>query len=257
MLAVTTAACSTTKTTSTLRTSVEPTTQRFRLVRPDADALSAEWQQDGHRILGKLSFTAACQTETTQVTRREQVKETRANGAYTATAYVLGGVLSAAGVGLYAASAGQDDTVSCGDGGNVEEGDKCNSPAGIFREVGAVTIGLGITSIIAGVIAGLRKPTTETVELPSETRATVAPAVHSCGELSQLAGLTVTAALSDGGKWSGSADENGNISIDLSPNLHLHGGVTARLSIESVPAKASRFIKPGAVLGDLSLGAVR
>jgi hypothetical protein len=68
--------CSTTRTTTTIRTTEAPSVQRVRLIRPDAEPLRATWRQEGRTLVGQLSYTDACQAETRQVVQREKVTET-------------------------------------------------------------------------------------------------------------------------------------------------------------------------------------
>ena len=149
-LAVAVAGCSTTQTTLSVRSTPQAPSQRIRLVRPDT--VTGQWHQEGRSLTGQLSFVAACQAETVQVTRREQVKDTHANPRYSTGAYVAGALISLVGVAILASSADKDDTVSCGNGDTPHAGDTCDSEAGAWRALGAVTLGSGLGAILGGAI---------------------------------------------------------------------------------------------------------
>lgn len=245
--------CSTTSTSTSVRSAPAEPTHQLRLIRPDLAPLSATWHQEGRSLVGQLAFTAACQAETRQVIRREQITETRPNKSYYTGAYIAGAIVTMVGIGLVASSAGKSDTVSCGSGSTPRDGDKCTSEAGAWRSAGALVIATGLGTVLGGVIVQARKPQVETARLPSEFRIAVEPKAHACGRLESLENMVIAVDLSDGGQWSGRVDSQGGVRIDLGANANLRGAQTARFSVDAVPQTAESFATVGLALGELSL----
>ncbi len=252
-----TAGCSMTRTTTLVRATEEAPVQRVRLVRPDAAPLRAAWRQEGRELVGKLSFTAACQAETRQLVKREQVTETAPNKAYYVSAYVVGAVISAVGLAFIANASGKSEAVYCGSGGQVRSGDTCKSAAGAWRTGGVALLGTGLGTMLGGVIMQARKSEVQTSALLPEERVSVDPKLYACARVEDLQGTVVAAELSGGGKWLGTADAQGMVRIDLGPNANLGAQQTARFSVDSAPEPTHRFARSGLALGELPLTAAR
>jgi hypothetical protein len=245
--------CAMTETTTSIRSLPGPALERIRLERPGPKPISATWRQDGLALVGELAFTDACRTETVQVTRRTQLTDTHPNRSYSTGAYVAGAALSLLGVVLVANAQGKDTNVTCGSGGGApRSGDTCESDAGAWREIGAVTIGAGLGAILGGVIVQSGKPVVKAQALPSEQQVRVSPGKHSCGSVAALKGSTVAAALTSGGEWTGVVDAQGAVRIDLSGSAHLRG-THAALRLESVAPAAATLLVVGTPLGELDL----
>lgn len=250
-------ACSMTRTTTTVRAAEEAPVQHVRLVRPDAEPLQARWHQEGRQLVGQLAFTAACQAETRQLVKREQVTETAPNKAYYVGAYVVGALVSVVGLGFIANASGKSEEVYCGSGGQARSGDKCTSEADAWRTGGIVLLGSGLGTVVGGALVHARKSEVQTSALVPEERVSVDPKLYACAKLEDLQGMVVAAELSGGGKWLGTADEHGVVRIELGPNANLAAQQTARFSVDSAPEPTDRFARPGLALGDLSLTATR
>lgn len=244
--------CSMMKTTVSVRDTPGAPTQQIRLIRPDAAPLAAAWRQEGRELVGQLSFTAACQAEARQVTRREQVTETRPNKSYYVAAYVTGAILSVAGIALLAQSGTESEAVHC----TTRRAESCGSTAEAYRTGGVTLLGSGLGAIVGGVIVQTRKPVIEASALPDRVSVAVDPKSYACGDLASLRDMTIAAELSNGGKRSGRVDANGGVRIALSSNADFGKRQSARFSVESAPATAP-FAKPGLVLGELSLASPR
>ena len=229
--------------------------QHVRLVRPDAEPLQAEWRQEGRELVGQLSLTAACQAETRQLVKREQVTETAPNKAYYVSAYVVGALVSAVGLGFVANASGKSESVYCGNGGQVRSGDSCRSEAGVWRTGGFALLGTGLGTMLGGALVQARKSEVQTSELLPEEHVAVDPKLHACARVEDLEGTVVAAELSGGGNWLGTADAQGVVRIELGPNANLGAQQTARFSVDSAPEPTDRFARPGLALGELSLTA--
>jgi hypothetical protein len=249
--------CSMTKTTVSVRSTAQAPTQHLRLVRPDAAPLTAVWRQEGRQLVGQLAFTPACQAETHQVTRREQVTDTRPNQSYYVGAYVAGALLSVAGLALIANSQGKSEEVSCGSGARPRAGDTCDSPAGLWRTGGIVVLGTGLGTILGGALVQARPPEIRAGWLPPEKRVSVDPKIYACGTRAELKDVVVAAGLSGGGRWLGKADDQGAVRIELGANADLSSRQFARFTVESAPEGAERFAPSGFSLGELRLSAPR
>lgn len=247
--------CSMTKTTVSVRSTSQAPTQQIRLVRPDAAPLTAVWRQEGRELVGQLAFTAACQAETHQVTRREQVTDTRPNKSYYVGAYVAGALLSVAGLALIANSQDKSEEVVCGSGARPRAGDTCDSPAGLWRTGGVVVLGTGLGTILGGALVQARPPEIRAGWLPPEKHVSVDPKVYACGTRADLKDVVIAAELSGGGRWLGKSNEQGAVRIALGANADLSSRQSARFIVESAPTRAVGFARSGLALGELALGA--
>jgi hypothetical protein len=231
--------------------------QHIRLIRPDAEPLQARWRQEGRELVGQLAIVAACQAETRQLVKREQVTETAPNKAYYVGAYVVGALTAAAGVGLLANASTKSEEVYCGSGGQPRAGDSCTSAAAAWRTGGIVLLGTGLGTMLGGALVQAKKSAVQTSPLLPEERVSVDPKVHACARLEDLKGTVVAAGLSGGGQWLGQADEQGLVRIDLGPNVNLTPQQTVRFSVGAAPEPTASFMRPGLPLGALSLTAAR
>ncbi len=249
--------CAMMETTTTVRTLPGPSTERVRLVRPDAAAVAASWKQEGSSLIGQLSFTNACLTEAVQLNRRTQVTETHPNRTYTTGAYVAGAVMAAVGVVLMANAQGKSEVVHCGTPGLApKSGDTCESKAGAWRTMGWVALGAGVGTALGGVLVHTRKPVIESKDLPSAEQVRVIPNREGCGSTSSLEGAVVRASLSSGGTWTGTADETGVVRIELAGAAYSQGA-HASFTLESVRPSVTPIAVSGSSLGELELQAVR
>jgi hypothetical protein len=249
--------CSMTRTTTMVVATEAAPVQHVRLVRPDAEPLQAEWRQEGRQLVGQLAFTAACQAETRHLVKREQVTETAPNKAYYVSAYVVGALVSAVGLGLIANASGRSESVYCGSGGQVRSGDSCTSEAGAWRTGGITLLGTGLVTMLGGALVHARKPDVHTSALLPEERVAVDPKLYACARVEDLQGTVVAAELSRGGKWIKTADAQGVVRIELGSNANLGAQQVARFSVDSAPEPTDRFARPGLALGELSLTAAR
>jgi hypothetical protein len=253
LLALLLSGCAMTETTTTIRVQPGSPTERIRLVRPDASALSAVWRQEGSSVVGQLSFNDVCDTEAVQVNRRTQLTDTHPNRRYATGAYIAGAVLSVAAVALFANAQGKSESVTCGSGGSApQSGDRCDSEAGAWRELGAITLGAGLGAFLGGAIVQTRKPRIESKDLPNEQQVRSVPNHNGCGDPDTLEGAVVRATLSSGGMWTGITDRSGVVRIDLA-GAALGREPRAILSLESVKSGATALSLAGAPLGELEL----
>jgi hypothetical protein len=252
-----TTGCSMTRTTTTVHATEGAPVQHVRLVRPNAEPLQAEWRQEGRQLVGQLSLTAACQAETRHVVKREQVTETAPNKAYYVSAYVVGALVSAVGLGFVANASGKSESVSCGSGGQVRSGDSCRSEAGAWRTGGFALLGTGLGTMLGGALVHGRKSEVQRSALLPEERVSVDPKLYACARVEDLQGTVVAAELSGGGKWLGTVDAQGVVRIELGSNANLGAQQAARFSVDSAPEPTDRFARPGLALGELSLTSAR
>jgi hypothetical protein len=253
VLALALSGCAMTETTTTVRVLPGPSAERIRLLRPDAAPVSAVWRQEGSSLVGQLSFANECSTETVQINRRTQVTDTHSNRKYATGAYLAGAALSVIGVAILANTEGKSDRVICGSGvGAPKNGDRCNSEAGAWREIGAITIGAGLGAVLGGVVVQSRKPVVETKNLPSEQQVRIQPNHNACGNPKALEGAIVRAALSSGGTWTGTADRTGAVRIDLA-GAAISRGARALFTLESVRSDSTAVPLANAPLGELGL----
>jgi hypothetical protein len=253
LLIVALSGCSMTETTTAVRVQLGPSTERIRLMRPDAAPIAAVWRQDESSLVGQLSFTKACNTETVQVSQRTEITDTHANRNYLIGAYVAGAALSLLGVAVFANAQGKSERVTCGSGDDApKSGDKCESEAGAWRALGGITIGAGLGAILGGAIVQSRKYELETKALPSGELVRTIPNRDDCGTTKSFEGAVVRASLSSGGSWAGIVDSEGAVRIELT-GAALSQGARAAFSLESVPLEATKLSLSGTSLGELEL----
>lgn len=245
--------CQLTETTTTVRAQSQAPTERIRLERPDSAPLSGAWQQNGTTLVGQLAFTNACGTETVQRTKLVQVKDTHPNRRTSTAAYIAGSALAVMSLALFANSQGKSEHVTCGSGdGEPVAGNRCDSEAGAWRSLGAITLGAGVGAILGGAIVASRKPVVTSKDLPSQERVLVSPGPKSCGDIAALQGSQVAATLSTGGKWTSTVDADGSVHIDLR-GASIQRDTVATLTVESIGGSASDLVPIGTRVGQLEL----
>ncbi len=237
-------------TTSVIAKEAPPVT-RLHLSRSDAEPVSATFFQDGHSIGGTVRLANACSLETTRTTLSERRTTTKQSTGATIAWLVTGGVITAAGIGLMAASPHQDQRVFCGNGDTGRAGDTCDSVSSALMQVGLTTLGLGLGATALGVIGVVQKPKIETESLPPQQVTTSTPE-SPCGGAEALDGMLIALELPNGGRWTGPVLRDGTLRIEISPEVPLAGG-EARFFIDSVPAALADVIVRGTSLGTLTL----
>jgi hypothetical protein len=206
--------------------------------------------------MGELVFTDECVIETQQTTTRYEVTETRGNSK-TATGWlVAGSLLSLVGAGVYASAAGADETVYCGSGDAPEAGDQCHSEKSVQQELGVAVLGLGLGSLVAGGITLARKPTEESKALPVERSIRRSAGAQRCGELETLEGTQIAVDIPGRGSWSGVANREGGVRIELAPELTLPRA-EVRFKVQTVPPAIEGLVAVGLDVGGLSLEALK
>lgn len=253
LLLVTLSGCGVT-TQSSVAKSEGSTTSRLRLARPDAAPVVAIWRQENHAIVGSIGFTRQCSLETTRTVERTQVTSTRPSKKGSTALIVAGSVLAAVGTGLMAAAEDQDDTVSCGRGGEVRDGDRCTSVAGAFTELGVSVLVAGATMGGYGIWNATRKPTVKETPLPPEQLRSSTPD-SPCGNLAALDGMSVLAQLPDGGLWRGLVNADGSARIELGSS-GMPVGAPIPVVVDSVPPALEGIVKRGTPLGEVTLASV-
>lgn len=244
--------CSFNESSTRIRSLPEPPSERLRLVRSDAPALTGTFRQDGHAVLGELAFTTECVNERTLRVRRESLTETR-NNRTTSTAWaIVGGAFAAAGTGLLIASRSADKRVYCGNGDTVMDGDQCRSLSGLESDVGFTTVLTGAVIAASAGIFALRKPSTTITDLPTEQRQSVTAPV-ACGKTAALEGTVVALELPQNGKWTGRVSGDGMVRIDVNPTIALPDQATLPVVVDSVPPSLAEFVHPGLGIGTVTL----
>jgi hypothetical protein len=251
-VAVSASGCSMTTTTTSVRATPGPVTQRLRLSRAGLAPLEAHFAQQETALVGRVSFAQNCVYEGASTLRRELLTTTTTNKQSTTALLVAGGILAAAGVALYASSSGKDENVYCGDG-EPEDGDQCHSEAGAYRYVGVVTLGTGLGALLGGGALLARKPKVETKPLESQELHSVGPTVGMCGKQASLDGLSVYVNMPGGGTWSGRVDAEGSARIDLPSHFE---ATTLPVFVGAVPASAAGMVSPGMHLTEVTLQTV-
>jgi len=250
MLAVALSAsgCSMTTTTTSVRATPGPVTQRLRLSRAGLSPLEAHFAQQETALLGRVSFAQNCVYEGSSTLKRELLTTTTTNKQSTTALLVAGGILTAAGIALYASSSGKDENVYCGD--EPKDGDQCHSEAGTYRYLGVVTLGTGLGALLGGGVLLARKPQVETKPLESQELHSVGPTVGLCGKQASLDGLSVYVNMPGGGTWSGRVDAEGSARIDLPSQFE---ATTLPVFVGAVPASAAGMVSPGMQLTEVTL----
>jgi len=253
VLAFAAVGCNFTQTTTSVRAAPGPAEHRLRPASANSVPLRGSWTQEVDGLIGALAFTDECVIETQQTTTRYEVTETRGNSK-TATGWlVAGSLLSLVGVGVYASAAGADETVYCGSEGRPEAGDRCRSEKSVQQALGAAVLGLGLGSVLVGGLTLAKKPTEVSKALPV-ARSTRRSAAQRCGDLAELAGMQIAVEIPGRGSWSGAANEEGAVRIELAPELTLPRA-EVRFKVQSVPAPVEGLVAVGLDVGGLSLEA--
>jgi hypothetical protein len=231
-----------------------PSTTRLRLARPDAAPIEGTWRQENQAIVGSIAFTRQCSLETTRTVKRTQVTSSRPRKRDSTLLIVAGSVLAVAGTGFIVASKDQDDTVYCGSGDRVREGDRCNSLAGSFVELGVSVLTAGAVLGGYGIFAASKKPTVTETPLPPEQLVSTKPD-SPCGNLAALDGMAVLAQLPDGALRRGQVTADGSARIELGPSGALTGAPIP-IVVDSVPTALEGIVNRGTPLGEVTLAVV-
>jgi hypothetical protein len=243
--------CSFTQTSSTIRAVPGAPSERLRLTREGLSVLSGDFHQEGHTVVAQLTLSNDCTTESNQVIARQQVTDTHTNRTTAIAWTIVGGMLTAVGTGLLVDSQSADTRVVCGSGDTVKAGDQCDSASSAESSAAVSTLVLGLTTALVGGFYLTRKPQIETTDLPVQQLTTVTTQV-SCGASAALAGLGLALELPGNGKWSGRAEADGSLRININPQLALPDA-TLPIVVEEVPPSLAGLVAPGAVVGQLKL----
>jgi hypothetical protein len=254
LLASTISGCSFTQSSSSIRSLPEPPVEHLRLLRADTAPLTGTFKQDGHTVVGQLTLGTGCATESTQTVRRQNVTETHTNRATSITWAIVGGVLTAVGTGLLVASESADSRVTCGNNldSAPKDGDRCSSMSGDESTLGFSTLLTGLAAATAATIFLVRKPQTETTDLPPQQVTHVTTPV-ACGNVAALSGLVLALDLPGNGKWTGRAASDGSVRIDINDKIPLPIEATVAVTVDSVPPSFATLVMPGAKVGTLTL----
>jgi hypothetical protein len=245
-LMVSTAGCSFTESSTTIRSAPEPATQRLRLARADSAPLTGQFHQEGHAIVGQLAFANDCTAESTQVVKRQEVTERHTRRGTVGALVAVGAAVAAVGVGFLVASASADKRVSCGEG---KAGDTCDSESSAEQYLGATALGYGLGSAILGGYWLAQKPQVESKELPPEQLTHPVPGTFACGTTAALEGLALAVDLPNNGKWTGRVSADGAVRIDINEKITLNDDTPVRVVVESVPASLAGTVAVGASWG--------
>ncbi|HEY3253575.1 MAG TPA: hypothetical protein VGJ91_06490 [Polyangiaceae bacterium] len=222
--------------------------QQLRLVR-GALPIAGTFRQAGHAIVGQLTLTPACNAETIQSIKRQELTDTHTNRSAAIGWLVAGGVMAAIGAGLLVASGDADKQVSCGEG---REGDKCVSESGAMQELGLTTLLSGVVFGAPGGIFLARPPKIESKDLPEKQLSHVTSQNVACAPPSSLEGIAVAVELPGNGSWSGRAAGDGSVRIEVQPTISLPEGATVQVVVQSVPPTFTSSVAVGTVLGEVS-----
>ncbi len=238
------------ETTTSVRSVPEAPVERLRLTRAGVLPIAGTFQQDGHSVLGQLSVTNQCTAESTQLIRKQEASDTHTVRG-TATAWtIVGGLVTAVGVGLLVASDGADKRVTCGEG---RAGDQCESQSSALQTGGITMLATGLATAIAGGYFLAQKPNVETKELPAERVTHVEAEGVSCGVTRMVQGLSVGFEVPGNGTWSGLALADGSVHIEVNPGIKLPDSGALPVFVLSVPANLAGIVSPGTRLGEVAL----
>jgi hypothetical protein len=228
--------------------------QRFRLVRAGVMPIAGQFRQEGHAVVGQLTLTGACNAESVQTIRRQEVKDTHTNRSAAIGWLVAGGVVAAIGTGLLVASGDADKRVTCGD---YREGDKCQSESGAMQEVGLTALLSGLTMAVPGGYFLSRKPQIETKDLPEKQTSSVTSQNVACAPASSLEGVVVAVELPGNGSWSGRATADGTVRIEIQATIPMPADATVPITLQSVPSTFATSVTPGTVLAEVTFAKPR
>lgn len=223
--------------------------QHLRLIRPETLPIAGTFHQDGHAIVGQLTLPNACNAESRQRVKRQGVTERHTNHAAAIGWMVAGGVLTAVGVGVMAASANADQQVNCGEG---RAGDRCESEASAMQELGLTTLLTGLTAATTGGVFLALEPHVETQDLPEREVSKVTSENVACAPTSTLADVVVAIELPGNGTWTGQASADGAVRIDVQPTIAMPDGAKVQIVLHSVPPTFAINVRPGTVLGEVT-----
>ncbi len=239
------------ETTTSVRSVPEAPVERLRLTRTGSVPVTGSFQPDGRSVLGQLSASNECTTESSQLIRRREEHDTHTvRGTATAWA-VVGGLVTAVGAGLLVASGDADQRVSCGDG---RAGDQCESESSAMQTAGFTLLTMGICSAVTGGYFLAQKPNVETKELPAERVTNVKAAGVSCGAARLFEGVSVGFEIPGNGTWSGQALADGSVRIDVSSGIKLPDSESLPVFVLAVPPRLAGIISPGTRLGEVAFG---
>src|SRR6185369_13220234 len=224
---------------SEVSTSVRETSgvpqQRLRLIRAGVMPIAGQFRQEGHAVVGQLALTGACNAESVQSIKRQQVTDMHTN--------------RTAAIGLLVASGDANTQVTCGD---QREGDTCQSESGALQGAGLSILLGGLTMAVPGGYFLSRKPQIETKDLPEKQASRVTSQNVACAPPSSLEGIVVAVELPEGGSWSGRVSSDGTVRIEIQPRIPLPEGATVPVTVQSVPLTFATSVTAGTVLADVT-----
>jgi len=222
--------------------------QHLRLVRPEVLPIAGQFRQAGHAVIGQLVLTGACNAESVEHVKRQEITELHTNRNSAVGWVVVGGLIAVVGAGLLAASGDADQHVTCGE---QRAGDRCDSEASAMQELGVTTLLMGLTAGVTGGVFLARKPQLETKDLPEREASRVISVGVACAPTASLNGVIVGFELPGQGTWSARAAADGAVRIEVPRAIPLPEGTTVQVVVESVPATFGNSVTPGAVLGEV------
>jgi len=230
---------------TSVRETAGPSVEHFRLVRPGVVPIAAQFHQVGHSIVGQLALTNACNTESVQSIKRQEVTDRHTNRGAAIGWLLAGGVVTALGTGLMVASGGADKRVTCGD---YSDGDECHSMSGAMLETGLLAALSGLTVAVPAGISLAQKPKIETKDLGEEQISFVTSSNVPCAPPTNLEGIVVAIDLPGNGNWSGRSAADGTVRIEVQPSIPMPEGESVSIRVQSVPSTLASNVVPGAVL---------
>ena len=211
--------------------------------------IAGQFRQEGHAVVGQLALTGACNAESVQSIKRQQVTDMHTNRTAAIGWLVAGGVITAIGTGLLVASGDANTQVTCGD---QREGDTCQSESGALQRGGLSILLGGLTMAVPGGYFLSRKPQIETKDLPEKRASRVTSQNVACAPPSSLEGIVVAVELPEGGSWSGRVSSDGTVRIEIQPRIPLPEGATVPVTVQSVPLTFATSVTAGTVLADVT-----
>ncbi len=226
-----------------------PALTRPVLMHEGSVPLTAEFREQGDRLVADLRWSQACGVEQSTPTNRERIREARPNKTFAAISTGVGVAAALGGISTLDEASSASTDVYCGH----EEGDRCSSEQGALKGAAGALFVLAATAGTIGVIGLLMKPVKTTTVVGKGSHVQRSPALMPCGTPADLAGVTVAVNLPNGAKLIGIANAEGRVEIASFDASSSFSGVELPVSIEQVPPATSHLLKPGSVIGSMQL----
>jgi hypothetical protein len=216
--------------------------------------LTAEFREQGDRLVADLRWSEGCGVEQSTPMTRERIREASPNRTFAAVSTGVGVAAALGGIYTLDKASSANTDVYCGD---YEEGDSCNSEQGVLKSAAGGLFVLAAAAGTVGVIGLLMKPVKTTTVVGKSSHVQRSPALMPCGTPAELAGVTVAVNLPNGTKLIGIANAEGRVEIASFDASASFSGIELPVSIEQVPPRTSHLLKPGAVIGSMQLARPR